>query len=402
MESLFGHLCSGTNFAHDSEMLSLNNTQRSELQSYNMKSVEPHGLSNLNTISQESGDLKETDDEDLCLISPNKVLPLTPARVFNRHCHCTMIAKDSQNIHSMTTALPSNIRHYGRRLHGVRNNFGGWLDQPERCKASPKFDVYDAAQPQNLKLDPSMEPAQPCSVPESSTTVRRNMIQFNCRWLECNDSFGDRPSLREHVLDRHLPKGSIVSSLTYICLWRGCISANSPSFPQKRLFIEHLDRKHGLRAFAQADYEGSELALKSERISYASLSIPLVDDNKARDAAHQAVRGAKKRPFEVPDDSASSSHFDGEKHDSDRFIASPGVHVSRMYDGAGHDTQISFCDSAFESQASLHARTKTRPEQVRHRKDAYRAAKGRSELSWENDHALISASGGHGIEETEL
>lgn len=367
-----------------------------------MKSVEPHGLPNLNTISQKSGDLKETDDKDFCLISPNKLVPLSAVQVFNRHCHSTTIAKDSQNINSKTTALPSNIRNYRRRLHGVRNTFGGWLNQPEGCKASPKSDIYDAAQPQKLKLDPSMEPAQPCSVLESSPTARSNMIQFNCRWLKCNDSFGGRPSLREHVLDRHLPKGSIVSSPAHICLWRGCYSANPPPFPQTSLLMEHLDRKHGLRAFAQADCEDSELALEPGRISYASLSIPLFDDKEARDAAHQAIRDTKKRPFEVPDDPASSSHFDGEKHDSDRIIASPGFHVSRIYDGAGHDTQISLSDSAFESQASLHARTKTRPEQVRHRKDAYRAAKGRSELSWENDHALISASGSHSIEETEL
>lgn len=269
IESLFGRLCSGTNFAHDHEMISLH-TLRPESQSGSMKSAKPYGPPSLDTLRQESGDLKATDDKDFCLISPKQSLPPSPVRNVKRHCPNTTVAKDSQKISTKMKAQP----HYEHRLHGVRNSFGGWLNQ---------------------------------------------------------------------------------------------------------------------------------LTLESERIPCTASSFPLVDDNEPRDAIHEAVRGTNKRSKEVTDDDpASRAHVDGEGGKSNRMNTGPRIRVSRIDDGAEHDTQISLYDSAFESQASLDARTKTKTGQVRHRKDAYRAAKGRSELSWENDQSLISTTGGHGIEETEL
>lgn len=141
----------------------------------------------------------------------------------------------------------------------------------------------------------------------------------------------------------------------------------------------------------------------NQRISNTSLSLPRVDDKEAKTKNHQAVRGTKKRPVEFPDVEASGPYSDNEDDDADRTVTRPRNNGSRINtSGAEQDTQISIWDSAFESQASLFAGTKTRPEQLQHRKDAYKAAKGRSELSWENNHGLISSSGGHGIEETEL
>lgn len=389
-------------------MFSLN-PQRSELQSGNITGFRPREPSDLDILSQKSGDLKDIDDKDLCSVSLVRSLPASPAQNLKRRR--TITTNDNQKIDAGMIALPSNLRHHGRRLHSLRNSFGGWLDQQEGCKALSKSSVYDAAQPPKLKSDlanivsrfePTMEPAKPSSALKSSRTVRGDRTRFNCGWLECHDGFGDRPSLREHVLDHHLAQDSIVGSPAYICLWRRCNSASSLPFSNTKFIIEHLDRKHGLGAFARADCEQSELSLESESISYNSLSIALADDNEAGDAVHQAVRGTKKRSTEVPNDPASSSHLVSDGHDPDRIIARPRIQVSRILDSAGLDTQISLCDSAFESQASLHARTKTRPEQMQDRKNAYRAAKGRSDLSWENDHDLISASGGHSIEETEL
>lgn len=250
-------------------MLSLN-TQRSEFQSANVTSVESRGPSNLDTLSQKSGDLEETDDVDLCLINSKQSLPASRIRNFKQHYPSTIVARDSQKINTRMKMSPSNVRHYRRRMHSFKNSFGGWLNEPEGCKDT-------------------------------------------------------------------------------------------------------------------------------------SWSIPPADDNEAKDAYHQVVRGTKKRPAEFPDVQASGPHSDNEEHDSDRTVTRPRNHGSRINtSGVEHDTQISLWDSAFESQASLFAGTKTKPEQVQHRKDAYKAAKGRSELSWENDHGLISASGGHGIEETEL
>ncbi|MCJ1260578.1 Protein artemis [Lobaria immixta] len=269
IESLFGRLCSGTNFAHDNEMISIQ-TLRPESQSGNIQSAKPYRPPSLDTLRQKSGDSKATDDKDFGLISPKQLLPPSPVRNVKRHCPTTIVAKDSQKISTKMKAQP----HYERRLHNVRNSFGGWLHQ---------------------------------------------------------------------------------------------------------------------------------LTLESERIPCTASSFPLVDDNEPRDAIHEAVRGTIKGSIEVPDDDpASRAHCDGGGGKSDRMTTGPRIRVSRIDVGAGHDTQISLYDSAFESQASLHARTKTKKGQVRHRKDAYRAAKGRSELSWENDHGLISTSGGHGIEETEL
>ncbi|MCJ1425154.1 hypothetical protein MMC29_003042 [Sticta canariensis] len=279
IECLFGSLCSGTSFAHDREMLSLN-TQRSEFQSANVTSVEVRGPSNLDALSQKSGDLEETD-EDLCLINSKQSLSASRVRKFKQHYPSTMVARDSQKNNTRMKVSPSNVRHYRRRMHSFKNSFGGWLNQP--------------------------------------------------------------------------------------------------------------------------DCEDSELTSESERVYYTSLPIPLVDDNEAKDTNHQAVRGTTKRPVEFPDVQTSGPRSDNKEHDSDRIVTRPNIHGSQIHtSGAEHDTQISIWGSAFESQASPFAGTKTRPEQVQHRKDAYKAAKGRSELSWENDHGLISSNGGHGIEETEL
>lgn len=386
-------------------MFSLN-PQRSELQSGNIVGFAPREPSDLDIVSQKSGDLKDIDDKDLCSISLEQSLPASPARNLKRHCPRTITSQDSRKIDAGMIALPSNLRHHGRRLSSLRNSFEGWQNQQEKCKALSKSGIYDAAQPPKLESDlaniisrfePTTEPAKPSSALKSSRTMRGDRTRFNCGWLECHDGFGDRPSLREHVLDRHLAQGSIVGSPAYICLWRRCNSASSLPFLLAKFIIEHLDRKHGLGAFAHADREHSELSLEPGSISYTPLSILLVDDNEAGDAVHQTVRVTKKRSTEVPNDPAYSSHLVSEGHDSDRIIARP-----RILDSAGLDTQISLCDLAFESQGSLHARTKTRPEQMQDRNDAYRAAKGRSDLNWENDYGLISTSGGHSIEEIEL
>lgn len=258
------------------------NTQRSEFQSTNVTSVEPRGPSNLDALSQKSGDWEETDDVDLGLINSKQSLSASRVRKFKQHYPTTIVARNSQKSNTRMKVSPSNVRHYRRRMHSFKDSFGVWLNQP--------------------------------------------------------------------------------------------------------------------------DCEDSELTLESERISSCnSLPIPLVDDDEAKDTNHQAVCGTKKRPVEFPDVQASGPRSDNKEHDSDRIFTRPNNHRSQIHtSGAEHDTQISIWDSAFESQASPFAETKTRPEQVQHRKDAYKAAKGRSELSWKNDHGLISSSGGHGIEETEL
>ncbi|MCJ1466635.1 hypothetical protein MMC07_005255 [Pseudocyphellaria aurata] len=393
IESLFGRLCSGNKFAHDTEMLLLH-TKPAEMQSCNTTSVEPPERFDSDTSSQRIEDFKDTNDKDILLTSPTQSLPASPVRNLKRHCPSTrtLVAKDGQNINTGMIELPFDFRQYEQILHSVRNAFVGWLSHPEGYTVLPKSDVYDTVQPQNpeiefanitFQLDSSMEASTPYCVLEHSTTKRN---ELNCRWSDCNDSFVNSPTLREHVLDCHLAQVNTVDSSNYICLWRGCHNANSSPFSNARQVIRHLDQKHGLKTFTESNGVNSELTF---------------DKNEATDAIHPGVRGIKERFIEAPNDPISSFQFDSEGHDSDRNNTSHTIYNPRI-NSTEHDSQISLCDSAFESQASLPGGSKTKPEQLRHRKDAYRAAKGRSKLSWENDPGLISTTGGHGIEETDL
>ena len=262
--------------------MQLLHTQHSESLPGSKTSVEPRRLSNSNTLGQRTVELKASEDKDLHFMSPKTSLPASPVRKVKLHCPSATVPRGSPKISTGMKARPSNIRRYRGRLHGVRKSFVGWLNQPGRCKVSPKSDIFKVAQPQKLlsdlansisQLEATTEPAKPYDTLESTMVV---------------------------------------------------------------------------------------------------------------------------------DSPASSAQFDNEGHDTDRVIGGPTISMSRIDDSPTNDTQISLCDSAFESQASLHARTKTESEHLQYRKDAYRAARGRSGLGWEDNHGLISASGGHGTEETEL
>lgn len=134
MESLFGHLCSGTVFAHDKEMISLE-SQRAELQTSKRGRDEGHDSSE-NT--QKSQYIEVSQDQGIDSGSQGTVLPTFPNQSQKRWRASPVISGDCSEKSIITMASrPKSTSIFGQRIISIRSSFQDWADRAAEISQSP-------------------------------------------------------------------------------------------------------------------------------------------------------------------------------------------------------------------------------------------------------------------------
>lgn len=134
MESLFGHLCSGTVFAHDKEMISLE-SQRAELQASKRGRDEDHESSE-NT--QKSQYLEVPQDQGIDSSSQRTALPTSSNQSQKRWRASPVISEDCSEKSLITMASrPKSTSIIGQRINSIRSSFQHWADRAAETSQSP-------------------------------------------------------------------------------------------------------------------------------------------------------------------------------------------------------------------------------------------------------------------------
>ncbi len=379
-------------------------SQSTGLQNRKRRMAEAHpSLENIRTPSQGSPSYEDTQSKNF---DSGYRISGSPASSVQRQKprRSSMAIPDGGNEtkSSVGTSLPFDAPHYEERLYGIRGSFQALLGASAKTTPSTFRATHTASRqqrnPSNFvngrTLSTSTLRSENLNMGlGSSPKAKCGPVRAKCRWLECVESFDQRSDLRKHILDCHIEQGKIGGSSKHVCLWRECIDSNSLLFSNVKLFEDHLDLEHGMRASAETTVKVFKSAKRNSRES-------------------RVAPGTQESPIEVSDDSDSHSDYDGEKGN---YVATPENQTAWIADDSLNETQISLSDSAFhsqeschqlpdptsESQESWHGVQETMSEKVRRRKESYRAAMGRSGLTWDNDR-LICLGGGHSIAEIEL
>lgn len=134
MESLFGHLCSGTIFAHDKEMISLE-SQRAELQTSKRGRDEDHDSSE-NT--QKSQSLEVSQDQGINSRSQITALP-TSLKQSQKRWHASPVISENCSEKSLITmaSRPKSTVIFGQRINSIRSSFQDWADRAAEISQSP-------------------------------------------------------------------------------------------------------------------------------------------------------------------------------------------------------------------------------------------------------------------------
>lgn len=134
MESLFGHLCSGTVFAHDKDMISLE-SQRAELQTSKRERAEDHDSSE-NT--QKSQGLEVSQDQEMGSSSERTALPASLNQSQKRWRASPVTSDDCSEKSLVTmTSRPKSTSVFGQRINSIRSSFQDWADLAVDFSHSP-------------------------------------------------------------------------------------------------------------------------------------------------------------------------------------------------------------------------------------------------------------------------
>ena len=212
MESLFGHLCSGTVFAHDKDMLSLE-SQRAELQTSKRERAEDHDSSE-NT--QNSQDLEVSEDQDMGSRSERTALPASLNQSQKRWRASPVTSEDCSEKSLVTMASrPKSTSVFGQRINSIRSSFQDWADLAAGISQSPSptpSPVSDKTE--RLSRDPTesiFDPARTKSTPKPEVAISNVGTSPIARIGEAS---ADPASEEFRYTRRKSPLGGPISPLT--------------------------------------------------------------------------------------------------------------------------------------------------------------------------------------------
>jgi len=209
IQSLFGHLCSGSHFTHDREMRRLE-CERDALRNLKRKRDE---LSQQH-CSQDS--IPTTDGGDS---GPD-----------------TGMAKEVSQSARPEKTPGRTKRHCPPETH-VRTEEPNHAGPAMRLLKTPSTATQKASEhPSNQK-----------EVTESrlQTTLKTvNSRVFRCAWLGCHEGFRTIGMLRRHVPSKHLVKVAVNKPVNYGCLWHSCAEPNISYFASEETWEAHMDEMH--------------------------------------------------------------------------------------------------------------------------------------------------------------
>ncbi len=464
IRSLFGHLCAGTIFSHDQEMGLLKGEKVASRKTLKRRTGESSSQNYPGSTTQEEVDSDQERDQDTTVVAPtgsngtkNSTYAVPepeerpwkhsrtsqePVRGLSQYPTPQMTMSSSttsskcpissqkpadgaRKIDVSRKSAPSNTLLSKQGRNDFRSSFDGWLKTPG---PKPKLATQGEADP-TLQLTSELNTAvftskrgtkgefkdlSPSTKPLSREKNTRK--EYRCRWAMCSEIFNLLPKLRQHVIQNHdEPKGN---TGPYICLWGRCSKPKAPIYHTKEIWINHLEECHnlnGLRMLRKGQEKNDRKPGTDTRESHDLASSPpaeVADDtqnphsNRIKDPA-----GTQTHPISLSSQETSSSTTASSLSFTNHFIADDQEATLDNEPAHGsQDSHVSVSTSAFESQPfqdQQHTTEENRrttnifTQKIKHRKEAYKAAKGASALAW-GEISLVSSRGGHGELELEL
>ena len=404
--SLFGHLCSGNVFSHDSEMglikggkVASRKTKRrrgkSSSQVYSGNSAEEntdsddeHDQDTAQVNSARSNGTqnsasaisrlqqrrlkrprasREPSSDSMRCASPRMISSSTSVSTDGFRASQRCISAPRKIDDSRITVL-SNDPLPEHKLNDIRGSFQGWL-RVEGSKTKPLAQgvlnpIYQfmsetsTAAYQSLgnigvslgDLGSSVEP---------SSNGRSQRQEYRCRWQTCSEAFNLQSNLRQHVVLNHQSNGHSGQHLGYVCFWGQCSRPNAPAFSTLASWIDHLDIFHLLN--------GLPMPIKTEKVdrragtdakqSRDHASGPLTDGADDREDPSserlQSHAGIQAYPTSLSSLGISSStiasHLSPTNyHNIDNYEPTPSNERALE----SQETQLSVSTSIFKSQPS--------------------------------------------------
>ena len=314
------------------------------------------------------------------------------------------------------------------RLNDIRSSFEGWL-QPQASKtgvhaqgnSGPTFQL--TSEMSVVASTPERKPKVKWkeSGISANPTIRYGNPRgkgYRCKWHKCNEKLDLLSHLRWHVFQNHQPIDNSYQSSKYTCRWGGCSRLDTPIFPTKELWMDHLDVSHNLARLrtpckAKKGHE-KKSKLDSQMSQESSFRPPI-------DGTHRTEESGSDQPQLPAGTQADPITLSSQETSTCAVALSQMIYPDDHHQGSSpnnataHESQeshLSISTTAFESQSSHPLHTKNRAEdlyagreittsKINHRKEAYRAAKRIGGLEWA-DMGLVSSSVGHGVLEEEF
>jgi len=290
IRSLFGHLCSGSVFAHDNEMVLL---QRGKLASHKPKRRRDESSSQdyLGNLRRECVDSDERLGQEAVRIEPTMFdqnqnsrspnerqerprkrsrtsqesvrnlteCPTQPIglRSSNVPSVCPHASQQSTNGPGKTSAsrkpILSNDPSPSNTIDDIRNSMKSWLETPgSNTKPLSQGEFGPTFQPMSEISVAASTPTNNIEVrPRTShfsveASLRDNSKEkeYRCRWQTCIETFELLPKLRQHIFQDHLTAGNVGQPSSYVCLWGNCSRPDTPAYPTEESRIDHLNASH--------------------------------------------------------------------------------------------------------------------------------------------------------------
>ena len=460
--SLFGHLCSGNIFSHDKEMSLL---KGEEIGSHTTKRQIVKLNPQDDICSQPTGniDSDQKHEQDAILarfvrtneIHINMQIASDPRQLPRKRSRTTRepIGRANQSPSQLTTSpkkaplkgdyvsrhcpniskkgitsksVAPSATFFRTPSDNIKSSFEGWLTSPKSqveplAPGDDDRSIYIAGEPSVIAststTDLADEPQESRFHAEPPLQGNDERKDFQCRWQTCNKVFDLLAGLRQHIILDHRSLITTSGSPRYKCLWGRCSMLKAPAFESKSSWKYHLHKAHGLHKMV-------EKIIEHDRSDSTPFQIP-----EARSCTDIRGKDKKLHPDVRPSLSGTQAYplsFSSQETTASAPSSSLVPQTPPRPDGLGsesstgiahnsQDSQLSLPTSAFESQEPPQTQTgdqeddakyyrlnvEAQSSSMKHRKAAYRAAKGVKGSGW-SEVDLVTSKGGHGECELEL
>ena len=467
--SLFGHLCSGNIFSHDSEMNLLkgekgttDTTKRRKGDSGSQDSlhcpsekivelVQVHDRNATTTQFTRSDKIQNSTPTDRnsrersrkrsrasqklikeSIQSPTRCVKL-PIDTSSEYNSASWQRPDSSRESSAprTTDLPDALMPLSTS-NDTKSGFEGWLKSP---RSGVKPVIGETANPTlqftskistmsstvTRKVNPNLKAPRLCAEPLSKTPSIRK--EYHCRWQLCNKFFDILPKLRQHVIHDHQDHDITGRPSRYICLWARCSTLKTQDFHTRDSWKDHLDTTHHLQRSQMPwkrlskEVRTSEMGLPEPRHQeFRPRSHGPNDEEDSQPDRPRSPTDTQVYPISLSSQETSASPTTSSSSLSKSLIVDDQALMSEYHHTyESQDSRLSLSTSAFESQLSHQtspqdqgtnigdhlSNAEIHAARTKHRKQAYRAAKGARGEGW-RQMELVGSTGGHGELEMEL
>lgn len=216
VKTLFGHLCSGSDFIHDREMIELKD-ERVASSKRKRKREEISSQDNHQGSSPRNG--PESD--------PEVTLVGTEYAASNHDIPTSLKGKTQGPV---TEKLSQGyINDPSTRTHPSRSAPHSHRDQ---------LSVIQKTFENSSTTEEVKSPALQSTVELSSSKT------YCCAWLGCPETFSTIGVLRRHVLSKHLIRVTIKGKDAYGCLWHDCPDPKILYFTSEEMWEAHMDEIH--------------------------------------------------------------------------------------------------------------------------------------------------------------